>query len=86
MSNNEIRHLIATHVHCAICPHYWCPKMLAEKLNAQYVHIPNTGDVLEDRTRAAFSELLTLLARHRPVGPDGKHNNLHTATCGCEDK
>lgn len=21
---------------------------------------------------------------HRPLGPDGKHGNLHTPTCGCE--
>lgn len=24
--------------------------------------------------------------RHRPLGPDGKHGNRHTVTCGCEDK
>jgi hypothetical protein len=23
---------------------------------------------------------------HRPLGNDGKHGNLHTATCGCEDR
>ncbi len=23
--------------------------------------------------------------RHRPLGPDGKHGNRHTETCGCED-
>lgn len=23
--------------------------------------------------------------RHRPLGPDGKHGNLHTTSCGCED-
>lgn len=22
--------------------------------------------------------------RHRPLGPDGKHGNRHTPTCGCE--
>lgn len=24
--------------------------------------------------------------KHRPLGPDGKHGERHTATCGCEDK
>jgi len=24
--------------------------------------------------------------RHRPLGPDGKHDDRHTPTCGCMDK
>jgi len=23
--------------------------------------------------------------RHRPLGPDGKHGDRHTKTCGCDD-
>lgn len=30
--------------------------------------------------------LIRRIDQHRPVGPDGKHGNLHTPTCGCEDK
>lgn len=26
------------------------------------------------------------LDKHRPLGSDGKHGNLHTETCGCQDK
>lgn len=33
-------------------------------------------------------ELLHVLCneidKHRPLGTDGKHGNLHTDTCGCE--
>lgn len=29
--------------------------------------------------------LIEEIDRHRPLGPDGKHGNLHTATCGCKD-
>jgi len=32
------------------------------------------------------NKLINEIDRHRPLGPDGKHNNLHTSTCGCEDK
>lgn len=28
--------------------------------------------------------LIAEIDKHRPLGPDGKHGNLHTATCGCE--
>lgn len=30
--------------------------------------------------------LITEIDRHRPLGYDGKHGELHTPTCGCEDK
>ena len=29
--------------------------------------------------------LIDEIDRHRPLGSDGKHGNLHTPTCGCED-
>lgn len=80
-----------THSHCASCPHYWCPKMLLEKLGAQLVHIPATpGSNLEARTRDAFGYLAAILHEHRPVGSDGKHGatgghpSLCTPTCGCD--
>lgn len=28
--------------------------------------------------------LIDQLDGHRPLGPDGKHGDLHTATCGCD--
>lgn len=33
-----------------------------------------------------ISEVIREIDRHRPLGPDGKHGNRHTDTCGCEDK
>lgn len=72
------------HVNCASCPHYWCPKMLREKLCAQSTHIPVTGTVLEQRTREAFAALIEVLDKHRPLGSDGKHGARHTRTCGCD--
>ena len=35
---------------------------------------------------AVISHLLEDIDRQRPLGSDGKHGNLHTETCGCEDK
>lgn len=38
----------------------------------------------EDSDR--LSEIITEIDRNRPLGPDGKHGDRHTATCGCEDR
>lgn len=35
---------------------------------------------------ARLGRLIRECDRHRPLGTDGKHGNLHTPTCGCEDK
>jgi hypothetical protein len=60
-------------------PHQWCPKMLREYLCSQQHYAP-------DRlTSNEIGHLIAVLDRHRPLGPDGKHGNLHTPTCGCED-
>jgi hypothetical protein len=31
-----------------------------------------------------LQHLIDEIDRHRPLGPDGTHGDLHTATCGCE--
>ena len=33
-----------------------------------------------------LTSLINECDRHRPLGPDGKHGDRHTPTCGCEDK
>ncbi|ORI13453.1 hypothetical protein BJI47_22685 [Rhodococcus sp. 1168] len=53
--------------------------MLMEKLNGQVVHAP------DDLTRDKINELASLLQLHRPAASNGKHGELHTPTCGCED-
>lgn len=32
-----------------------------------------------------LQKLVNEIDLHRPLGPDGKHDNRHTNTCGCED-
>lgn len=36
--------------------------------------------------REAVHELVALIDYHRPLGNDGKHDNRHTLTCGCDDR
>ena len=33
-----------------------------------------------------LGRIINEIDRQRPLGRDGKHGNLHTETCGCEDK
>lgn len=39
-----------------------------------------------ERDIAVLQRLADDCDRQRPLGPDGKHGDRHTATCGCEDK
>lgn len=60
-------------------PDRWCPKSLTEKLCAQQVFAPDAF------TRNEIGRLISVLELHRPVKSNGKHGDLHTPTCGCED-
>lgn len=33
---------------------------------------------------SAVDVLVEMIDRHRPLGSDGTHGDLHTETCGCE--
>ena len=47
------------------------------------------GQLPDDRAPIWTGWLQTIIDRIdvcRPLGPDGRHGNLHTALCGCEDK
>lgn len=57
---------------------HWCPKMLRERLCQQQTFAP------DEATRDEIQSLINLLDTHRPLGPDGKHGDRHTPTCGCE--
>lgn len=61
-------------------PDRWCPKHLVEALSQQQTHAPDS------ETRDDIGYLIWLLQRHRPIGANGKHGDLHTPTCGCEDR
>lgn len=34
---------------------------------------------------SAVDVLIAMIDKHRPLGPDGKHGDLHTDTCGCPE-
>lgn len=59
-------------------PSKWDPKGLRERLCKQQTYAP------EQATRAQIGQLIDCLDRHRPLGADGKHDDRHTATCGCD--
>ena len=58
----------------------WCPKMLREHLCEQQTYAP------DEETSRVLQVAMDMLDRHRPIGSNGKHRDLHTPTCGCEDK
>lgn len=52
---------------------------------AQYVGNQTDG-INHSLYNRRIQEIINELDKHRPLGSDGKHGNLHTATCGCKDK
>ena len=56
-------------------------KMLRERLCAEQVH----ASEWPENIRSAVDVLINMIDRHRPLGPDGKHGERHTSTCGCDD-
>lgn len=62
------------------------PKMLRETLCFAQGAVELHPD--QSRTAAHVARLGRLISecdRHRPLGANGKHGDLHTPTCGCED-
>jgi len=41
---------------------------------------------LDTQQSALIQLVIAQIDRHRPLGPDGKHGNRHTFTCGCDDE
>lgn len=45
------------------------------------------GEIETDEVDLArIGRLVAEIDRQRPLGPDGKHGELHTPSCGCEDR
>lgn len=49
-------------------------------LVCRYMHLDGA-----DHAARVLNALIQECDRHRPLGPDGKHGDRHTATCGCDD-
>lgn len=62
------------------------PKMLRESLCMAQAWIGQSDDPRKAEHIARLGRLIAECDRHRPIGPDGKHGERHTPTCGCEDK
>lgn len=62
------------------------PKMLRETLCVAQGMIGRSNDPRREEHTTRLQRLIDSCDYHRPLGPDGKHGNLHTATCGCQDK
>ncbi|PRX91960.1 hypothetical protein [Allonocardiopsis opalescens] len=63
------------------------PKMIRETLCVAQTRIGNSP-LDPDRRREHVERLGRLIAecdRHRPLGADGAHGDLHTPTCGCQE-
>lgn len=56
-------------------------KSLCEALNKEAVRPDRNWP---DDVSEAVTALIVRINTHRPTGPDGKHSNRHTATCGCQ--
>jgi hypothetical protein len=67
------------------------PKMTREALCAAQTNLLRRGEMGIDVDRVPLwmddiQALINQIDLHRPLGSDGKHGNLHTPTCGCEDR
>lgn len=61
------------------------PKMLRETLCFAQGAVLRSGDPRAQSHSARLQRLIDECDRHRPLGPDGKHGDRHTPTCGCEN-
>lgn len=64
------------------------PKMLRETLAFAQTRVLRTYSLGMDERISHMNRLQRLIDecdRHRPIGPDGKHGDRHTATCGCDN-
>jgi hypothetical protein len=61
------------------------PKMARETLcRLQSLVSVESHDDNKRRDIGQLQGMIDQLDAHRPLGVDGKHGDLHTATCGCE--
>lgn len=63
------------------------PKMVHEAmcLAEGVISRQDVGVGRDVRYLQIISDFIKECERKRPLGPNGKHGNMHTAECGCED-
>ena len=59
-------------------------KMLRETFCVAQTHIAISGGHRAKEHIARLQRLIDDCDRQRPLGPDGKHDDRHTPTCGCD--
>lgn len=61
------------------------PKMLRETFCVAQTRIgaSDLDEARKDEHIARLGRLIAECDRHRPLGPDGRHGDRHTPTCGC---
>lgn len=61
------------------------PKMLRETLCVAQTYVSLSGDYRTTKHHIERLQwLIDLCDIHRPLGPDGRHGDRHTPTCGCD--
>lgn len=58
-------------------------KMLRETLCLAQQYL-DSSPVIDETHGERIQRIINEIDRQRPLGPDGKHGNRHTETCGCE--
>jgi hypothetical protein len=88
---NRVTSVLVTHTEPAPCrPHLVLSdslKMIRETLcvaQAAIGYSPFAMSTRVDEHRDRIGRIINEIDRQRPLGPDGKHGELHTETCGCE--
>lgn len=61
-------------------------KSLRETFCVAQTHVGLSGVLNAEHHVQVLQRLVDDCDRQRPLGQDGVHGDLHTATCGCEDK
>lgn len=61
------------------------PKLVRETLCVAQSCIAESGHDRVGEHVARLQRLIDECDRLRPLGPDGKHGDRHTDSCGCED-
>lgn len=60
-------------------------KMTREALCLAEHAMHHTSANIAASQKRRIAGLIREMDKHRPLGTDGKHGDLHTPTCGCED-